>query len=73
MLAIGTGGTAIFTTAHDPVGHAVVRTSQVMASASTPVALWGLIAVEEALPPDRDQLDQAAVVKVSVRLLRHQH
>lgn len=68
MLAIGPGGTGMFAAAHDPAGQSAIRSSP--ADAALPVAIWGLIAVEEALPNRPDQLDRAALIALSERLLR---
>lgn len=72
MLAIGPGGTGLFASAQDPVGRAAICTPNTLATASDPVAIWGLIAVEQSLPPDVDKLGQDALVEVSERLL-HRH
>lgn len=58
----------MFAAAHDPAGQSAIRSCP--AEVALPVAIWGLIAVEEALPNRPDHLDQAALVAISVRLLQ---
>ncbi|MEO7586974.1 MAG: FAD-dependent oxidoreductase [Arachnia sp.] len=73
MLAIGPGGTGVFASAHDPAGHAAVRTLRTVGAPPSPVAIWGLIAVEGALAYDRVAADESAVVDAAVALLRRHH
>ena len=70
MLAIGPGGSGVFATAHDPVARAAVRSVRASPATRSPVAIWGLIAVEDALPSHLSRLDPAALVQVCVGLLR---
>lgn len=70
MLAIGPGGTGLFASAHDPVRRAAIRTPNTPRKASDPVVIWGLIAVEQAVPSDIDKLGQARLVEASEHLLR---
>jgi 2-polyprenyl-6-methoxyphenol hydroxylase-like FAD-dependent oxidoreductase len=72
MLAIGPGGTGLFATAHDPVGRAAVRTCLATAATRSPIAIWGLIAVEGGLPPDLMRLDPPSLVKACTQLLQRQ-
>jgi 2-polyprenyl-6-methoxyphenol hydroxylase-like FAD-dependent oxidoreductase len=71
MLAIGPGGTGLFATAHDPVGRAAVSTRLAIPATTSPTAIWGLIAVEGALPEDLLRLDHTSLVQVCTQLLRH--
>lgn len=70
LLAIGPGGTGLFAAAHDPAGRAAIYTTHPLASAAAPVAIWGLIAIEQALPRDPEKLPHVALVDASVRVLR---
>lgn len=69
MLAIGPGGTGMFASTYDPARRSTIR-SNFDAVSATPVAIWGLIAVDEALPDRLNQFDQAALVDLSRRLLQ---
>ncbi|PCC26569.1 hypothetical protein CIK75_02455, partial [Glutamicibacter sp. BW78] len=70
MLAIGPGGTGLFASAHDPARRAPIRSSSTVTGTLSPVAIWGLIAVEQALPTDLGQLGHAAMLDISAGLLR---
>lgn len=69
MLAIGPGGTGMFASAHDPAGQSAIHPYS-DAAAAVPVAIWGLIALDEALPDHLNQFDQAALIDLSMRLLQ---
>lgn len=73
MLAIGPGGTGLFASAHDPVGRAASRTARTRAATTRPVAIWGLIAVEQALPPRPTRLGASELLDASTALLRRCH
>ncbi|HEX6345606.1 FAD-dependent oxidoreductase [Umezawaea sp.] len=51
LLAVGPGGTGLFATAHDPAGGAAVRSERSLTATAGASAIWGLVAVEDALPP----------------------
>lgn len=71
MLAIGPSGTGMFASAHDPAGRSAIYPSPAATGAVAATAIWGLIAVDQALPDRADQLDQATLIDISTRLLRH--
>lgn len=73
MLAIGPGGTGLFASAHDPVGQAAARLPLSRAATTRPVAIWGLIAVEAALPPRPSRMDPPDLLAASTALLRRHH
>lgn len=70
MLAIGPGGTGLFATAHDPAGSPAVRTARGAVATTTPMAIWGLIAVEGALPARPHDLGSGSLTAAVVDLLR---
>lgn len=70
MLAIGPGGTGLFASLHDPVKFSPIRTPQSEVGTIVPTAIWGLIAVDQALPQGLDQLDPNTLIDVAARLLR---
>lgn len=70
MLAVGPGGTGLFATAHDPVGHAAIRSVFAAPATQEPVAIWALIALEEHLPPRLSTLSHEDLVEAAAGLLR---
>lgn len=69
MLAVGPGGTGLFATAHDPVGRAAVQTCRSAAVTTDPVVIWGLLALEGALPAHLSRLEPARLLQTAGRLL----
>ncbi|MCY7287450.1 MAG: FAD-dependent oxidoreductase, partial [Cryobacterium sp.] len=50
MLAIGSGGTGVFTAKHDSVNRAAVRTLLASPATTNPIAISGLLALDGAFP-----------------------
>lgn len=71
MLALGPGGTGLFATHHDPAGRAAVVPDEVSSSTIEPVVIWGLLAIDAALPPQVNQFAPLALLAAAERLLRH--
>lgn len=70
LLAIGPGGTGLFATAHDPVGRAAVISPLAQPATREPMAIWGLITLEDRLPPGRSPLPRESLVESAAGLLR---
>ncbi|MDG4788447.1 NAD(P)/FAD-dependent oxidoreductase [Micromonospora sp. WMMD1102] len=72
MLAVGPGGTGLFATEHDPAGRSALRAARFSAATTEPVAIWGLLALEEALPERPSGLDAGQLRARATELLaRH--
>ncbi|MFY1693632.1 FAD-dependent oxidoreductase [Plantactinospora sp. WMMB782] len=72
MLAVGPGGTGLFATQHDPVGRSALRAARFPAATTEPVAIWGLLAIEEALPARPSGLDAGQLrTRATELLVRH--
>lgn len=69
MLAIGPGGCGLFATNHDPVGRPAIDGVRNAASTREPIAIWGLIAVDELLPPKLAKVNLRRLVELSLELL----
>lgn len=67
MLAIGPGGCGLFATAHDPVGAAAVAGPRSLSVTTDPVAIWGLIAIDDLLPAKLNEVSSQQLVELSVR------
>jgi salicylate hydroxylase len=70
MLAIGPGGTGLFATQHDPVGRSALRTRLACPATTDPVVIWGLLALDSALPPSPSSIPARRLQALSAGLLR---
>lgn len=70
VLALGPDGTGLFVTAHDPVNQAAVTTDLAEPATVQPVAIWGLIALAERMPPRTLDLDPDALLRIARTRLR---
>jgi salicylate hydroxylase len=73
QFSVGPDGVALFTTFHDPVGDAAVRSPLARPATTAPTVIWGLVIQQEQLGTElRDRLrsmDHEELVAVAGRLL----
>lgn len=69
MLAVGPGGCGLFATAHDPVGSPAIRGFRSLSSTKEPIAIWGLIATDDLLPPQLGEVRSRQLLDRSCELL----
>ena len=77
QFSVGPNGLALFTTFHDPVNGAAVRSPLMRPVTTAPTVIWGLIIQQEQLAADvRDRLrwmDHQELVQVAGQLLRERN